>query len=115
MKGAVMHPRIITAACTVVAFGLGHPALGQPTTAQDEVVACPSQQELEQVLASNGTIASDDCWTININSLVSNGERLCLLDFSASGGSILSRLQSAAMPTQWWVRCDALTQAAAER
>jgi len=86
-----------------------------PSFAQQSLQACSTQQELEQTLGSNGSIVPDGCRTIAIGSLVSGANRLCRIDLSSGDQGILSRLQDAAVPTEYWVRCDELAAAATAR
>ena len=86
------------------------PAGAQTPAAADGIVACPSQSELEQSINSAGSITPDDCTTLQLNALTSDGPALCLIDFGLDQGFI-GRLRDAAFPTQWWVRCDALEAA----
>ena len=84
-----------------------------PAIAQQQAVfsACESQQELEQVIASAGSILPDGCRTATVSSLQSNGEELCLLDLSSSGDGVLNQIRDAAVNPQWWVRCADLVAA----
>lgn len=84
------------------------PAIGQE---QAVFSACESQQELEQVLASEGTILPDGCRTATVSSLESNGEEICLLDLSSSDDGVLDQIREAALSQQWWVRCADLLDA----
>ncbi|MFU8863877.1 MAG: hypothetical protein ACNA7O_08170 [Rhodobacterales bacterium] len=79
-------------------------------TAQTSQVACESQQSLEQTLTSDGAIMPDDCRTISIERLTSDGRDLCLVDLSESGGGIISDLRDVAAPAEWWFACDELEQ-----
>lgn len=85
-----------------------------PAGAQESVPACQSQQELEQVVASDGRITPDGCRSLAITVLESDGQRLCLLDLSSDDEGIVDQLREAALPERWWVRCDELSQAAAQ-
>lgn len=91
----------------VSAGSVSLPAHAQLTAADDvgAITACPSQQELEQIIDSAGDIESDECTTISVSRLTSSGAELCLVDFGMDQG-FLGRLRDAAFPTQWWVRCD---------
>ncbi len=95
---------------TVIALMLLGPAL-VAATAQEAVVACQSQQELEQVIASDGQILPDGCRNVSITPLDSDGERLCLMDFAEDGEGIVSQLREAAVNEEWWVRCSDLNPA----
>lgn len=80
-----------------------------PAYAQHTIPACQSQQELEQVLASDGNIMPQGCRSVTISSLESEGQRLCLLDLSTVGDGVLEQLRDAAVNQQWWVRCEDLS------
>jgi hypothetical protein len=79
--------------------------------AQEPIPACESQQELEQVLGSDGQITPDGCRNVTVSVLDIDGQRLCLLDLSAGGEGLVDRLREAAISERWWVRCDDLTAA----
>ncbi|HEV7291805.1 MAG TPA: hypothetical protein VGN79_05740 [Devosia sp.] len=76
--------------------------------AQEAVYACSSQQELEQTIDSDGAIRPENCSTLTVTSLESDGEQLCLLQLEASEEDLLGSLRDAALSSEWWVRCDAL-------
>ncbi|HEV7274713.1 MAG TPA: hypothetical protein VGN80_00315 [Devosiaceae bacterium] len=98
---------------TALAFAVGSgPALGQ-IVADETIYACTSQQELEQTVQSSGSIVPDGCRTLTVESLISDTEALCLLNFAAGDEDLLGQLQEAATPSEWWVRCDALAAALA--
>ena len=86
------------------------PSWAQAAPTSPGVVACPSQDELEQSINSAGSITPDDCTTLQLNSLTSDNGDLCLIDFGLDQGFI-GQLRDAAFPTQWWVRCDDLAAA----
>lgn len=101
---------------TTLAFAalcLGHLGSQAPANAQEQAVfsVCESQQELEQVISSEGTILPDGCRTLTVSSLQSNGEELCLLDLSSSDNGVLDQIRDAAVSQQWWVRCADLLAA----
>ncbi len=92
--------------------GLASAAIPNVSQAQEAIAACASQQELEQVLASDGQLAPDGCRNLVITDLESDHGQLCVLDFSAGEDpGVLDRLADAAVPTKWWVSCDALEAA----
>lgn len=76
--------------------------------AREAIVACQSQQELEQLISSDGRILPDGCRNISITPLDSGGEQLCLIDFSAGDEGIVSQLREVAVNEAWWVRCGDL-------
>lgn len=88
------------------------PALSQTATNEHVLSACSSQQELEQVMQSNGAINPDGCWTLTVNALDADGNRLCLLQIAPNDQNVLGKLQDLASPSEWWVRCDALMASA---
>lgn len=89
------------------------PAHGQTAT-DSQVFACSSQQELEQTMQSDGAIVPDGCRTVSVGTLDSDGRELCLLNFAAGEEDLLGQLQEAALPSEWWVECDALAAAIAD-
>lgn len=103
------HKAILAAASLSLAFL----APQAPTIAQEQAAfsACESQQELEQVISSDGSILPDGCRTATVNSLESNGEDLCLIDLSSSDDGIIGQIQDAAVSQKWWVRCADLQAA----
>ena len=96
-------------------FSVAAPAtagLAQSASTEDpnSMVACPSQSALEQSINSQGAISPDECTTLQVNTLTSDSDSLCLIDFGTDQG-FLGRLRDAAFPTQWWVSCDQLAAA----
>ena len=84
-----------------------------PALAETTLVACESQQSIEQALTSDGGIMPDDCRPISVARLTSDGRDLCLLDLSQSDADFISSLRDVAAPDQWWVLCDELAELAA--
>ena len=84
-----------------------------PSFAQTPLMACESQQSLEQALTSEGGIMPDDCRSISVARLANNGRELCLMDLSQPEGGIISNLRDAASTDQWWVACRELANLAA--
>lgn len=74
--------------------------------AQEGIPACQEQQQLEQVLGSDGEIMPEGCRRMNISVLESDGERLCLVDLSGADEGIVERLQEVAVEQRWWVPCE---------
>jgi hypothetical protein len=85
-------------------------ATALPATAQETITICETQQELEQVIGSDGSIMPDACRTMTISTLTADGVQLCYMDFSSDGG-VLGALRDAAAPAAWWARCDQLAAA----
>lgn len=77
-----------------------------PASAQQFVSVCEEQQQLEQVIGSEGGITPEGCRQATISVLESRGERLCLLDFSGAADGVLAEIQQAATQQKWWVRCQ---------
>lgn len=82
--------------------------MGNPALAQTSMAACESQQSLEQVLESDGSILPDDCRQISIAQLESGGRTLCLIDLSQQNGGLVDDLRGVAATQEWWVDCTAL-------
>jgi hypothetical protein len=97
-----------TAFITTVLVGIA----GIAAHAQESLIACERQQELEQVLSSEGRIMPDGCRNISVTALVSDDQRLCLLDLSSDGEDLLDQLREAAISEQWWVQCEQLEASA---
>lgn len=87
-------------------------ALAGPAGAQESFPACQTQQALEQVMASDGRLMPDDCRALTVTEVRSDNGRLCVIDFAGAGEGVLNQLRDAALPEQWWVRCDRLGGAA---
>lgn len=104
---------LLGALALAAAVGATAPAHAQ-IVAGNQVFACTSQQELEQTIQSDGSIVPDGCRSLSVSSLRSDGEELCLLDFDAGEEDLLGQLQEAALPSEWWVECDALAAAIAD-
>ncbi|MDZ5697549.1 hypothetical protein [Chelativorans sp. M5D2P16] len=79
--------------------------------AQGSIPACPEQQQLEQVLGSNGDIMPEGCRNVNISVLESDGDRLCMVDLSGSGEGVVEQLREAAVDQRWWMRCQDVEEA----
>jgi hypothetical protein len=106
------------AAFAFASAALAAPALA-PAMAQDAAAtgpqsfpACQSQQDLEQILNSDGQLMPDGCRNISVTPVRSENGTLCVIDFSEAGEGLLEGLRDAALPDQWWVQCDRLTASA---
>jgi hypothetical protein len=97
-----------TAFITVVLMAIS----GIAAHAQESLIARERQQELEQVLSSEGQIMPDGCRNISVAALVSDDQRLCLLDLSSDGEDLFDQLREAAISEQWWVLCEQLEASA---
>lgn len=104
------HFLLVLGAATLALCAVSPSVAQTAATIDDDPIACPSQQELEQAVGSAGEIRPDECTTIEISKLSSDGMDLCLIDFGIDEG-FLGRLRDVAMPSQWWVRCDDLENA----
>ncbi len=102
--------RVAMLALVVAGTSAGATSIAQ---AQQSIMACESQPELEQVWNSNGEITPDGCREVTVSVLESDGERLCLLDLRSGEGGLLDNLREVAVSEEWWVRCADLTAAAA--
>ena len=93
--------------CLAIAFALSAiaPAAAQETT----LTACESQQEMEQVIQSDGDLMPDGCQTLTITSVETDAAELCVLNFEAADPGVLDALQEEVTTTQWWVDCAELT------
>jgi hypothetical protein len=80
--------------------------------AQDAVIACQEQAQLEQVHASDGDIMPEGCRKVTVSVLEDDGERLCLVDFAGTGEGLVDQLREATVTERWWMRCEDLLQAA---
>jgi hypothetical protein len=94
----------------IIAFALPALALAaapSPADAQaeDAIVACESQQEIEQVLQSDGDLMPDGCRFLTVTRVDSGAGELCVLDFEDPDPGIVGELTEAVTPTQWWVAC----------
>jgi hypothetical protein len=105
-------PRAVRFAAPVLALA-GALACAASAVAEEKraFAACPSQQQLEQVMGSNGQFVPGDCRELTITRIQTGSREVCVLDFESSGdANFLDRLRSAAVPTQWWVACENLTR-----
>lgn len=104
-----MHiPSAVRLAALSLPFAFPAIASGQESGAIERpVVACPTQDELEQVVGSDGQIRPDGCTTLQVNALSTERGDICLIDFGLDEG-FLGRIRDAAFPTQWWVKCEDL-------
>ena len=93
--------------CLALGFALAGLA---PATAQNtSMTACESQQEMEQVIQSDGDLMPDGCRTLTITSVDADTGELCVLDFEATDPGLLDALQEEVTTSQWWVDCAELT------
>lgn len=70
------------------------------------MVVCPSQQDLEQVLGSDGKFRPDGCRRLTITPVRSQNRELCVLRFRASGEQgLLDQLRDVAARSEWWTVC----------
>lgn len=86
---------------------LALPAAAAAQTPQG-FIACESQQELDQHLASDRQFMPDGCRNIAVTSLDSEFGRICVMDFQPDDDGVIGRLTDAALPTQWWALCGDL-------
>jgi hypothetical protein len=83
-------------------------AASPPADAQDSLVACETQTEIEQVLQSGGDLMPDGCRNLTVTRVDADAAELCVLDFQDPDPGIVGQLTEAAVPSQWWVACDEL-------
>ncbi len=95
---------------TFIIFGTTFVLLSGMAFAQTSHLACETQQSLEQALTSDGDIMPDDCRTISVDRLSSDGRDLCLVDLSEADGGLISDLRDVAAPAKWWFGCDELME-----
>ncbi|MBB4003512.1 hypothetical protein [Aurantimonas endophytica] len=86
------------------------PAMAQDAPARQSFAACTTQQDLEQILNSDGQLMPDGCRSLSITPVRSENGTLCVIDFSGESQGVLQNLRDAASPDQWWVQCDSLTE-----
>ncbi|WP_274423605.1 hypothetical protein [Chelativorans sp. YIM 93263] len=88
-------------------FGVvGLVAMSAVASAQEQIPACQEQQQLEQVLASDGEIMPESCRQVSISVLENNGDRLCLVDLTGESEGFVEQLQEAAVEQRWWILCE---------
>ena len=94
-----------------VAGGLAGLWLAGAASAQEAVVACPSQEGLQEYIDSNGGSLPQDCRQITVEEA---GGGVCSFEIGGGGDEdgLMAALAGAAVPTQWWARCGALEEAA---
>jgi hypothetical protein len=81
------------------------PAHAQPPG----MIACETQQELEQVIQSKGQIKPDGCRNLRIASVKTQVGELCQLEFQQpEDPGVVERLKRAVAPARWWVECAQL-------
>jgi hypothetical protein len=99
-------PKVIPIAALVLVVAAPH-----SVSAASTLQACQSQQSLQQIIDSRGALKPEDCRNITVTPVGTGEGRLCALSFSTAGNDILQKLCDAALPDQWWVRCENLGQA----
>ncbi len=101
-----MRPRHLIVTLALLAL----PAAASAQTPSG-LIACQSQQELEQLLASDGDFMPDGCRNVAVTNLESEHGNICVIDFQPGANpGVLDRLTDAALPTQWWVSCADLSE-----
>ena len=76
-----------------------------PAPAQESFTACETQQDLEQVIQSQGELMPEGCRTVTITSVDSPAGELCVIDIGEQDPGIVGAITEAAVPTQWWMAC----------
>jgi hypothetical protein len=76
-----------------------------PALAQVSFPACESQQEMEQVIQSEGELMPEGCRTVTVTPVDTPAGELCALEFQEEDPGIVGAIAEAAVPTQWWVAC----------
>jgi hypothetical protein len=76
-----------------------------PALAQVSFPACESQQEIEQIIQSQGELMPDGCRTITIIPVDSPAGQLCVIDIGEDDPGVIGEIAEAAVPTDWWVAC----------
>lgn len=79
-----------------------------PAQAQSTMSACETEQDLQQILNSNGSYMPDNCRPLTISVVRSDNGPLCVIDFSGGDDNFLQQLKDAAVPQKWWVKCSDL-------
>jgi hypothetical protein len=74
-----------------------------PAFAQLSFPACESQQEIEQVIQSQGELMPEGCRTVTITAVDTPAGELCVLVFEQEDPGVVGAITQAAVPTQWWV------------
>ncbi len=94
--------RVFVPLALMAATGAPAPALAQE---QESFPACETQQEMEQVIQSQGELMPDGCRTVTITPVDTPAGELCALEFEAEDPGIVGAITEAAVPTQWWMAC----------
>ncbi|UUP19844.1 hypothetical protein [Nitratireductor thuwali] len=96
---------------TILLAVVGFVAVPAAATAQEGIPACQDQQNLEQVLGSNGEIMPEDCREATISVLETDGDRLCLVDLSGESEGIVGEIRDVAVEQRWWMSCQDIEEA----
>lgn len=97
----------------LISTGFGILLLGTAgVSAQESLIACQEQSQLEQVSASNGDIMPEGCREVTVSVLDGDGDRLCLVDFTGTGEGLIDQLREAAVTERWWLHCEDLLTSA---
>jgi hypothetical protein len=98
-----------TAFVIPAASAQAHNAAAPPTNSRVATVkACNNEQNLKQVLQSNGAYAPEGCRKITVTRLDTPAGALCMMDFAPGKHGILGEIRSVAATTQWWLPCNNL-------
>lgn len=90
-------------------------AAGMPAAAQVQAQACESQQSMEQLMETEGSLTPDDCQTVTLTRIERAAGDLCVIDLSGSEGGVVDELLAVARTDQWWIACDRLAELVGQR
>jgi len=94
--------------CLVATGGLANLSSVGPAAAQAEFTVCRSQQSLEQVLETAGSLEPDDCQPARISRLGAKGGSVCVFHLSGDAETLLGEFRELAETEEWRMPCDAL-------
>lgn len=97
-----VHFIISTLLLAILETGAANAQAGGEAT----LIACRTQQEIEQVMGSDARFRPDGCRALTITRIRSGDGEVCVLNFEAAGEEgVIERLRDVATQTQWWVDC----------
>ena len=110
-----MNPKLAQTSRLVLLSVFVVAAAGGPATAQLQTQACESQQSLEQLMETKGSLTPDDCRPVTITQIERDAGDLCVIDFSGAENGVVEDLLAVTRTEQWWIACEGLSDGVEQR
>ncbi len=103
MRGTAQIPAMPLSMTILAMLILAMMGLPGPAAAQTTLVACDTQQRLEQVISSEGQFMPEGCRDVTATRIESQVGEICVIRFPTEG------ITGAITGNEWWIRCDDLS------